>query len=175
MVLLHANRPTDGDAPSLFPPWAPPPRRTQHLTVDGRLWPLLVVKFGAQAESSDFDAYLEERAAWLRRREPHVHVLDVREVRLCQVCPSVRQRYVDWLCEHAALLSQWLIGSAYLMRSPEGRMTASLIRHGAGLGTPFLVTPNLPHAAAWAAERLNDAGLAPAATRVRAAFAIPSS
>jgi hypothetical protein len=175
VVLLHANRPTDGISPSFSPSRPPSLLEAGHLTVDGRLWPLLMVKFGAQAGPSEFDAYLEARGAWLRRCEPQVHVLDVREVSLCQVCPSLRQRYIDWLRQHAPLLNRWLLGSAYLMRSPEGRVTASLIRHGAGLNTSFVVTPSLSQAAAWAAERLRDAGLTQAATRVRAEFSIPAS
>lgn len=175
MVLFRAFHPTD-DSESSAPPFrGVPPASTEPLSVDGRLWPLLRVKFGQEAQASDLERYLEVRAQWLRRAEPHVLVLDVREVRLAQVCASVRQRYIDWLRDHGDTMRRWMVGSAYLLRSPEGRVTTSLIRHGAGMSSPFVVTPSQTEAMVWAAERLREAGLAPAATRVRAAFGIAES
>ena len=175
MVLLRTIHPTDGSRPSYPLSGSGFAASTEHLSVDGRLWPLLMVKFGPDAQTPEFDAYLEARSEWLRRNEPHVHVLDVRELSLSQVCPSVRQRYIDWLRAHANALRQCVLGSAYLVLSPEGRVMTSLIRHGSGMNSPYVITPTLPQAAAWAAERLQEAGLAPAATRVRAAFSIPAS
>lgn len=175
MVLLHAIYPTDGSFPPLPIRRDGPLISTEHLTVDGRLWPLLVVKFGPEAQASDLETYLELREEWLRRGEPHVSVLDVREVRLCQVCPSIRQRYVEWLRANAAPLRETLIGSAYLLRSPEGRVMTGLMRHCAGMSSPYVVASTLPQAATWAADRFQDAGLAACATRVRAAFSIPTS
>ncbi|ATB29609.1 hypothetical protein [Melittangium boletus] len=175
MVLFHAIHPTGGSRPSYLLSGSDPTALTENLSVDGRLWPLLVAKFGPDSQATDLEAYLEVRNEWLRRREPHVHVLDVRELSLSQVCSSIRQRYIDWLREHADTLRPCLLGSAYLLRSPEGRIMTSLIRHCAGMNSPYVITPTQSQAITWAAERLQDAGLAPAATRVRAAFSIPAS
>jgi hypothetical protein len=137
------------------------------------LWPLLLVKFGRNSTDEDLETYLESRYAYLRRRERHVVIIDTREVHL----PSVRQRqrYADWLREHEVLIRQWTLGSAYVIASPTVRMMASVIRHFGAMSTPFLATTTLPPAAAWAAERLGEAGLAQAAARVRASYSIPTS
>ncbi|WNG41264.1 hypothetical protein F0U61_51900 [Archangium violaceum] len=142
-------------------------------TVDGGLWPLLVVKFGRTGTLSDLDAYLEERRVWLERREPHVCIIDAREVHMPST--QLRQRYIDWLSAHEALLRQWTLGTAYIIQSPAVRMMMSVIRHFAPLTTPFVVTASLQPAAVWAAERLQEAGFACAATRIRACYAVPSS
>lgn len=141
--------------------------------VDGSLWPLLLVKFGRSATLRDLEAYLAVRAEWLQRCEPHLCIIDTRELHLPHT--SLRQRYTEWLSEHEAGMRQWMLGTAYIIQSPEVRMMMSVIRHCAPLSTPYVVTATLPSAATWAAERLQEAGLPQAATRVRAHFAIPAS
>ncbi|MFY0582205.1 hypothetical protein ACN28S_55135 [Cystobacter fuscus] len=136
-------------------------------------WPLLTVRFEAGLTGETFDAYLDWRTEWLQRCEPHVSIIDARAVPI-RVAPY-RQRYIDWLREHECALREWMIGSAYVLNSPEGHMLASLIRHGAALHTPFVVTRTLPEAAAWAAGQFQERGLGEAARRIRAHYALPTS
>ena len=143
------------------------------ITVDGRLWPLLVVKLGRSATVQELDAYLAERTAYLERCEPHVCIVDAREVLM--PAPCLRQRYTDWLREHEAPLRRWMLGTAYIAQTPAVQMMVSVIRHFARLTTPFVITATMPPAAAWAAERFQEVGLAQAATRLRAQYAVPSS
>jgi hypothetical protein len=158
---------------SFTPGLATPGREPSRTTVDSGLWPLLVVRLGRCGTMQDLEAYLADRESWLRRCEPHVCILDAREVNLPS--PQLRQRYTDWLSEHEAALRQWVLGTAYIIQSPAVRMMMSIIRHFAHLTTPFVVSATMQPAAAWAAERLQEEGLAPAATRVRAQYAIAAS
>jgi hypothetical protein len=150
----------------------PEPTDSGHTTLDDSLWPLLVVRFGAATERG-LEAYLAAREAYLARAQPHVVIIDTRAMYLPS--PRARQRYTDWLTRHERALREWTLGSAYLIASPAVRVMMSLTRHLAPMSTPFLVTETLPPAAAWAAERLQEAGLAQAATRVRAHYAVAAS
>jgi hypothetical protein len=158
---------------SFTPHLAAPGHEPSRISVDSGLWPLLVVKLGHGATRQELEAYLAARAASLQRREPHVCIIDAREVDMAP--PQLRQRYTDWLSEHEASLRQWGLGTAYILHSPAVRMMMSVIRHFGRLTTPFVVTSTMQPAATWAAERLQEAGLAPAATRVRAQYAIAAS
>jgi hypothetical protein len=156
----------------MLPSLLPEPSRSGFTTLDDSLWPLLVVRFGDATERA-LEAYLAAREAYLARAQPHVVIIDTRAVHLPS--PRVRQRYIEWLTKHERALQQWTLGSAYIIASPAVRMMMSLIRHLAPMTTPFLVTENLPASASWAAERLQEAGLAPVATRVRAQYAVAAS
>lgn len=142
-------------------------------SVEGSLWPLLRVKLGRNATDQEFEAYLEVRNQWLERCEPHVSILDVREVYLPPT--HLRHRYAEWLREKGDALRRWSLGHVYIIQSPEVRMMMSVMRHFAQLAMPFIVTATLPPGAAWAADRLQEAGLTQAATRVRAAHGIAAS
>jgi hypothetical protein len=141
--------------------------------IDDGPWPLVVATFSRASLDEELEEYLQARSAHLRRREPHVLILDMREVHLTS--PRQRQRYAEWLRAHESPLRQWLLGSAYLIASPMVRMMMSAIRHFGALSSPFISTTTLPPAAAWTAERLGEAGLASAAERIRTHYSVPSS
>ena len=143
------------------------------ITVDGSQWPLLVVKLGRSSTRQQLETYLAERAGYLERCEPHVCIIDAGEVHM--PVASLRQRYTEWLREHEAPLRRWTLGSAYIALTPAVRMMVSVMRHLAPVTTPFVITDAMPPAAAWAAERFQEVGLAQAATRIRAQYAVPAS
>lgn len=143
------------------------------ITVDGRQWPLLVVKLGRSGTRQDLEAYLAERSAYLERCEPHVCIVDAREVHMPAAC--LRQRYTEWLRENEEELRRWTLGTAYIAQTPAVQMMVSVMRHFSRMTTPFVVTGALPSAAAWAAERFQEVGLVQAATRIRAHYAVPAS
>lgn len=158
---------------SFNPHLGAPRHEPSRINLDGGLWPLLLVKLGRGATRQDLEAYLESRAASLQRREPHVCIIDARDVDMPPT--QLRQHYIDWLAEHEAPLRQWVLGTAYIIQSPTVRMMMSVIRHFGRLTSPFVVSTAMQPAAAWAAERLHEAGLIPAARRVRAQYAIAAS
>lgn len=143
------------------------------ITVDGSLWPLLVVKLSRSCTMQELETYLAERAGYLARCQPHVCIVDAREVHLPAAC--LRQRYTEWLREYEAPLRRWTLGSAYITVSPAVQMMVSVIRHFAPMTTPFVITGTLAPAAAWAAERFQEVGLVQAATRIRAHYALAAS
>ena len=160
--------------PLAFPiSFALPSDAASPITVDGRLWPLLVVKLGRSSTVQELDAYLAERTAYLERSEPHVCIVDAREVLM--PAPCLRQRYTDWLREHEAPLRRWMLGTAYIAQTPAVQMMVSVIRHVSRMTTPFVITATMPPAAAWAAERFQEVGLSQAATRIRAHYALAAS
>jgi hypothetical protein len=149
-------------------PSAPAP-----VTVDEALSPLLVVKFGRSGTEHALETYLSARAAYLRREQPHIVLFDARQVHMLSA--HVRQRYTEWLRENEVALRRWTLGTAYVIESPTVRMMLSVVRHFASMANPFIVTATLPPAAAWAADRLSEAGLVQAATRIRTYYAVPCS
>ncbi|MCY1083116.1 hypothetical protein [Archangium lansingense] len=143
------------------------------ITVDGGLWPLLVVKLPRCATMQELEAYLAQRVSYLDRCEPHVCIIDAREVHMPAAC--LRQRYTEWLREHEAQLRRWTLGTAYIIQSPAVQMMVSVMRHFARLTMPFMVTGTQQPAAAWSAERFQEVGLSQAATRIRTYYALPAS
>ena len=173
LLRFHPIPSQDGMSLSFTPHVAAPRPAPSGITLDSGLWPLLVVKIGRSPTRQDLERYLEARAATLQRREPHVCLFDARDV---QMPPTqLRQHYTDWLAAHETVLRQWMLGTAYIIQSPTVRIMMSAIRHFGRLASPFVVTATMQPAATWAAERLHEAGLVPAATRVRAQYAIAAS
>ncbi len=150
-----------------------PPSAPSLVTVEEALSPLLVVKFGRSGSEQDLDTYLTARATYLWHEQPHVVIFDARQVHMLSA--RVRQRYTEWLREHEVALRRWTLGTAYIIESPTVRMMMSVVRHFASMANPFIVTATVPPAAAWAADRLSEAGLAQAAARIRAYYAVPFS
>jgi len=143
------------------------------ILLDDSLWPLVMVRFGRSGTQEDLERYLAQRRAYLERQQPHLCLIDTRQLHLPS--PRLRQRYIDWMCEHELQLRQWTLGTACLIVSPVVKMMMSVIRHAASMNTPFFVTPSLAPAVTWAAERLQDAGQHQAATRIRSHYGIPAS
>lgn len=171
MLRLHPLSLWNGTAPSLGTPAgeeSPPLAQ-----VDESQWPLLLVRFTGPATEREFERYLALRTTYLERKEPHVVVLDTRGIDM--VSPRLRQRYSEWVRDNGPALHRWVLGTAYVIVSPVVVMMMSVIRHCAGLTTPFVVTATLPPAAEWAAGLLQEAGMTQAATRLRAHYALPAS
>jgi hypothetical protein len=143
------------------------------VSLDESLWPLVVVRFGRNATAKDLEGYLSARSAWLRREEPHLCIIDTRQLHLPS--PQLRQRYTDWLRDNALQLRHWLLGSAYIIDSPAVRVMMSVIRHCAAMTTPFIVTATQTPAVSWAAGRFQQEGLPQVATRIRSHYALASS
>ena len=130
----------------------------------------MTIRIGPHLTSQMLEAYLELRTEWLRRGEPHLSIYDLRSMPI-GVAPF-RQRFIDWLREHDRDLRRWVIGSAYIIQSPEGHMLTSLVRHGGAVQTPFLITSTLNEAAGWAAARFHERGMLEAELRVRAHYGL---
>jgi hypothetical protein len=140
-------------------------------TFDDSSWPLLGVRLSGEPSRQEFEAYLAKSSQYLRRGERHVCIFDARALRL--LSNEQRQRQAEWLKANAALMRQRLLGVAYVITSPVIRLTMSVIFHFEALPVPYAIRSSLSDAGAWAALRLDEAGLRAPAERVRRQFLQP--
>ncbi len=140
--------------------------------IDDSLWPLRLVRFMGVATPQQFEHYLAEMDACLRRGEKFVCVLDLRQGGA--PTQSQRQRQASWLKENDALLSQYELGVAFLVTSPIIRLALSAIFYFKAMPVPYVVTDQQPSAMQWAAQRFTEAGLAHHAERTLRHFGLAS-
>jgi hypothetical protein len=135
---------------------------------DDSLWPLLIIRPPSLVSRRMQEEGLATIAAYLRRGEKHISIVDLRQLR--QVPLDQRQRQVEWFREQEALMRENLLGTAIVMTSPIIRLTMSIVLHLQPLPVPHHIGPHLDTAALWAAERFQEAGLPLAAACVRRHF-----
>jgi hypothetical protein len=146
-----------------------PPGR---ISFDDSLWPLLVVRFTGVPATAQVAAYLEQLTRYLERSEPYATLLDTRE--MTGTGPSEqRHLQVEWMKRHEARLEALSLGCAFVVTSPLVRLAVSVVFFLKPTRRPYLVTGNLPEAAAWTASILEQSGQGLAARRVRAHFSLP--
>ena len=141
------------------------------ITFDDSLWPLLISHFRGTVPDAAFETYLDRSAEYLRRGELYVNVADMGRLKL----PSAEQRQLqlDWMRREERALRAQLIGCAFVVSSPLMRLALSTMIHGVPQHVPYVVMPDLPEAARWASQRLDDRGLSEAARRVRQRYGMP--
>jgi hypothetical protein len=142
------------------------------ITMDDSLWPLVIVHLVGTASLADFEAYQEKRLELLRRGPPHLVVVEVDASRGIVLPNEHRQKHVEWLVRHEELIRQRLLGVAYATDSAIFRLTLSLVFHIKSPACPYVITPSLEQAVAWAESRLAEAGLHEDAERIRYHFGL---
>lgn len=140
------------------------------ITFDDSLWPLLLVRFPSVITSAQQEQYLARLLTYVRRGQKYVGILDTHLLR--NTTAEQRQRQADFIKEHEALFRQSSLGSAAVVTSPLVALGARILIHLKPMPVPFYVTSSLPAAVAWAAERLELAGLTEPAERVRSHFGL---
>ncbi len=140
------------------------------VSVDDSLWPLVIVHLVGTASLADFEAYLEKRLEFLRRGQPHLVVVVVDASRGITMPTEHRHKQVEWLSRHEELIRQTLLGVAYATDSALFRLTLSLVFHIKSPAYPYVIIPSQELAVAWAASRLDEAGLHADAERIRYHF-----
>ena len=70
-----------------------------------------------------------------------------------------RWRQVEWFEEHERSIRERVLGTAVILVSPLVRLSVSAIVFFKPLPVPLATFPHLTAAEAWAAERLQEAGL----------------
>lgn len=140
------------------------------LTVDDTLWPLVVIRYVGTPPLAQFEECLEKRAAFLRRSEPHLILVDA--IRGGMLPTEHRQRQVEWMVQHEELIRQKLLGTAYVTESAVSRLTLSAIFYFKPPVYPYVIAPRVELGVEWLVRRMNDAGLYEAATRVGHSFGL---
>ncbi|HYO72184.1 MAG TPA: STAS/SEC14 domain-containing protein [Archangium sp.] len=141
-------------------------------TLDDTFWPLRFVRFVGVATPQQFEQYLAEMDACLRRGERFVCILDISRGGV--PTPEQRQRQTSWLKENEQLLRQFELGVAFLVTSPLVRLALSTIFYFKPMPVPYLVTAQMPSALEWATLRFTEAGLHAHSERIRHHFGLPS-
>jgi hypothetical protein len=144
--------------------------RTAPFTFDDSQWPLLGVRLIGEPSRQEFEAYLDRSTQYLQRGERHLCIFDMSALRLLST--EQRQRHVEWLEANAALMRKTLLGLACVITSPTVVLTMSVIFHVRPPPVPYTILSRLDAAGAWAARRLEEAGLRDPAERVRRLFSV---
>jgi hypothetical protein len=138
--------------------------------LDESLWPLLLVRFTGVASESDFEEYLSRLYALLERREPFVIITDTTQ--LSWHGASLRHRQAEWSRKHEAAMRERVLGHATIITSTFVRLSVSILDHLYPRPMPHVEVANLPSALAWVTERLQRAGHATEAERIRRHFGL---
>ena len=142
------------------------------VSIDDSLWPLRLVRFVGVATPQQFEQYLVDSAAALRRGERFVSIFDLTHGGVAT--PEHRQRQATWLQEYSSLLRELSLGVAFVVTSPLIRLSLSAIFYFQPLPTPYVVTSRFSEAALWAISCLQERGLALEAERLRHHFGLVS-
>jgi len=140
-------------------------------TFDDSLWPLLIVRFGDAISSRCFEAALEQRSAYLRRREKHIVLYDTSRASLRLL--THRQRYVEWLQSLDEADHENMLGVALVITSPSFRLALTSVLHLLSRRPLYFAASSEQGAVCWAADRLFEAGFSRQAERIRLHYGLP--
>lgn len=126
-------------------------------TFDDSRWPLLHLWLPGTLSSHGHQECLDAFAGYLERGEKFFLLVDLSRVGLVPI--EQRWRQVEWFEQHEGALRELVVGSAVILVSPIVRLSLSAILFFKPLPVPLATFPHLAAAEAWAAERLQEAGL----------------
>ncbi|QRN94319.1 hypothetical protein JRI60_35025 [Archangium violaceum] len=136
------------------------------ILVDDSLWPLLRVTFPRVVTNEQYTELLERRLSYLQRRERHVSLIDMRQLR--SLTSEQREMQGAFLRQQEDLMRRWSMGIVTLINSPALALVIRLIVHRIKPSVvPYSVLTSWPAAVSWAADRLEADGLSEHARRVR--------
>ncbi|MFY0522096.1 hypothetical protein ACN28I_02430 [Archangium gephyra] len=142
---------------------------TRFCSFDDSHWPLLILRVVGEASKQQFEEYLEASASYFHRGEPHVIVSDLLHIGM--VSAELRRRQAEWTARHEGIIRETLLGNAFVIsNAPFFRLGLNLLFHLNPPSWPYVVVSSMEPALAWAAGRLEEAGLREPAARVRRHF-----
>jgi hypothetical protein len=135
------------------------------IQLDDSHWPLLILRMKGLATESQFEEYLAQLEALLRRGERYVSISDATWL---GVPPAYqRHRQAAWSHQHEAALREQVLGHASIITSPFVRLSVSLLLHLKPLPHPHIAVVDMPTALHWVTRRLELSGLVSQAERIR--------
>ncbi len=139
------------------------------ITFDDSLWPLLYVKFVGANTDAEFDVYLQKLTGYVLRKEKYITLLDASQA---TASPPVeqRQKQVDWLHQHEAVLREYQVGTAYVITSPLIRLAMNVIYLLKPPPSPYVVVSELQAAYGWSADRFRAVGMLLPSVLIRSHF-----
>jgi hypothetical protein len=126
--------------------------------LDDSRWPLAVFTAVGEQSDEDFEAYLAECDALLRRRQPHGTIFDARRAE--PIGPTLRKRQVEWLLRNDALLRAYRVATGFVMLTPLQRGVFRAILWMRPLPFPYRVETSLEAARTFVCARLLERGCA---------------
>jgi hypothetical protein len=126
--------------------------------VDESRWPLVVLTAVGEQTERDFEAYLADCDALLRRRQPYGTILDAR--RAAPIGATLRKRKVEWLLRNDALLRAYRVASGIVMSTALQRGVFRAIIWMRPLPFPYCVDTTLEGALGFVSARLIERGCA---------------
>ncbi|KFA94414.1 hypothetical protein [Archangium violaceum] len=124
---------------------------------DDSRWPLLHLWFPGTLPAHGQEECLDTLAGYLGRGERFFLLVDLSRIGLVPI--EQRWRQVEWFEQHEVALRGLVVGTAIILVSPIVRLSLSAILFFKPLPVPLATFPHLTAAEAWAAERLQEAGL----------------
>jgi hypothetical protein len=126
--------------------------------LDDSRWPLVVFTAVGEQTDAEFEAYLSDCDALMRRREPYGTIFDAR--RAAPIGPKLRKRQVQWLSRNDALLSAYVVASGLVMSTALQRGVFRAILWMRPLPFPYSVETSLEGARRFVCSRLAERGCA---------------
>jgi hypothetical protein len=124
--------------------------------LDDSRWPLVVFTAVGEQTEADFEAYLADCDALLRRRQPHGTIFDAR--RAAPIGPKLRKRQVEWLTRNDALLRVYRIGTGLVMATPLQRGVLRAILWMRPLPYPYCIESSFEAARRFVCAKLSERG-----------------
>ncbi len=152
MVLRGGNGRDSADMPAF-----------DRATFDDSRWPLLHLWLPGTLPAHGHEECLATLSGYLRRGERFLAIVDLSRVGLVPI--EQRWRQVEWFERHQREMREQVLGAAIIVVSPVVRLSLSTILFFKPLPMPMTTVPHLAAAEAWAAERLQEAGLTQAGKR----------
>ncbi len=120
--------------------------------VDDSHWPVVIHSVDGVLDDAQIDGYAAAGTEVLLRRQPHVVIIDVRA--MGRVSAYGRARNAGWIKQYHAELTQYCLGTAYVIRSPLLRFITMTVLLVSRLPTPYTVCETLEDALAWSEKRM---------------------
>jgi hypothetical protein len=140
------------------------------ITIDDTHWPLLIQEFVGSPSVEQCRDFFARRTTYFERGELHIGISDTTRMKLPP--PQFRPMQAEWLARNDALLARTFLGTASIIRAPDILLLKSAASFRTTLPYPTINVTDMRAAVSWCVERLEHAGLAEPAARLRRGFGL---
>ena len=124
------------------------------IILDEMEFPIVLARFIASPRTEDIEAFLKRGDACLAARESYVLIIEGTSLK--EMGQVHRTQLADWLKRRNDLIAKYCVGQAYVFTSVLQRMILRSILMMQPLPAPYVVSPTIREAKAWARRRLTE-------------------